>query len=735
MQRLLLILVGIVCASQVSASDEKVSAYALWCEEDSTLFFLGSENEVKRGDSFQSHLVTKLWKANEVANTGENEPGWRPVVANSLKKVVFDESFKTILPASTYQWFYQCKKLETIEGIENLNTSEVTTMRAMFSECENLKGLDVSGFNTSKVRVMRYMFANCFSVDKLNVSNFNTENVEDMRGMFRGCRGLVRLDVYKFNTKEVTDMSQLFYECSSLKEIDLKTFKTENVTDMSYMFRGCSSITNLDLKEFNTENVTDMSGMFYECSNLTGVDVSSFNTSKVKEMPWMFYGCSKLTQVDVSNFNTENVTNMRTAFGNCYELRLLDLNNWNTANVENMRSMFFYCVNLSTLKLDNFNTEKVKSMALMFNNCTSLENLDLSRFEVNRVEALDSMFYNDHELRSVIVGDEWNVRNTTSTNKMFDGCIKIVGEQGTTYVSKHINGLYARIDKEDAPGYFRKTTLEVKPILTLSCTEGGRMEFMDEKISGYTKSFEIDKGADVDVEYAANNGYVIDGGPSFSAGAGSKFGYNSHECFVYGMKTDIKISIKFNQTSEPVTQTIAFAEATLQTFSSTKALDFSDIDGLEAYIASGYSVEANEVVMSKVDKVPAETGLLLVGKSNTTYEVPFAKTDFVYSNLLVGVNEDESITNGYILNGDVFEAVNGTVMMKAGDAYLNIPSKEPKQLKMRFVDTSIVSGINEFHTPNNQIQSDWHTLSGTRLNGKPTQKGIYLNNGRKVLVK
>lgn len=733
MQHLLLMLAGLFCVGQINVHAETNSAYALWCEGDSTLLFLTSETGIEVGDVFHDHVITKIWKANEVANTGENEPGWRPVAANSLKKVVFDESFRAACPSSTYQWFYQCKKLETIEGIENLNTSEVTTMRAMFSECESLKGLDVSGFNTSKVKNMRFMFANCFSLDNLNVTNFNTENVEDMRGMFRGCRGLVRLNVYNFNTKNVTDMSQLFCECSRLQEIDLKTFLTENVTNMSFMFRECSSLTNLDLVAFNTENVTDMTGMFYECSNLTGVDVSSFNTSNVKEMPWMFYGCSKLTQLDVSNFNTEKVTNMRTAFGDCYELRLLDLDDWNTPNVENMRSMFVNCIKLSTLKLAHFNTAKVKSMALMFYNCPSLESLDLSSFDTNSTEILDSLFTRNRELRSVVVGNGWNIKNTTSSIRMFEGCLKIVGENGTTYISKHIDGSYAHIDKEDSPGYFRKTTLEIRPILTLSCSEGGWMEFMDERISGYTKSFEIDKGSDVDVEYGAIAGYVIDGGPSFSAGAESEFGSNSHECSVYGMKTDIIISVKFKRTSEPVTQTISFADATMQTFCSVNALDFTGVEGLTAYIASGFSAETGEVIMAKVEKVPARTGLLLVSnEANKSYEVPFAETDFVYSNLLVGVTEDSEITDGYVLTDGLFAAVEGSTTVKGGEAYLKIPATHKKQLKIRFTDT--LNGVEDVKLADDD-KAAWFTISGTRLNHQPTQRGIYLNNGRKVLVK
>ena len=29
----------------------------------------------------------------------------------------------------------------------------------------------------------------------------------------------------------------------------------------------------------------------------------------------------------------------------------------------------------------------------------------------------------------------------------------------------------------------------------------------------------------------------------------------------------------------------------------------------------------------------------------------------------------------------------------------------------------------------------WYSLDGVRLNGKPTQRGVYINNGRKIVIK
>ena len=52
-------------------------------------------------------------------------PDWL-AINTSITTVVFDESFKDVRPTSCYSWFRGFSKLTTIEGIENLNTEEVT---------------------------------------------------------------------------------------------------------------------------------------------------------------------------------------------------------------------------------------------------------------------------------------------------------------------------------------------------------------------------------------------------------------------------------------------------------------------------------------------------------------------------------------------------------------------------------------------------------------------------------
>ena len=238
---------------------QKAESYAVFDEYNATLTFKHDTNRPFRAFSL---------------NEGEEGPGWCNLNdigwnTNIIWKVIFDASFANARPTSCYNWFYGCTDLTTIEGIEYLNTENVTNMSGMFNGCEHLETLDVS--------------------------NFNTQNVTDMNGMFGGCYALTTLDVSNFNTQNVTYMSCMFNYCSALTTLDVSNFDTKNVQEIYNMFSGCSALTILDLSSFDTKNVWNMSEMFYGCSALTTIYASDkFVTTAYKEDKNMFAGCTNL---------------------------------------------------------------------------------------------------------------------------------------------------------------------------------------------------------------------------------------------------------------------------------------------------------------------------------------------------------------------------------------------------------------------------------------------------------
>ena len=190
-------------------------------------------------------------------------PGWIDeniyMPANSkVKKIIIHDR---ISPTNTSYWFAGCNEVQEIEGIQYLDTSNVTNMK--------------------------YMFRYCYGLKELDLSNFDTENVTNMYGMFHACEGLSSLDLSSFNTK--------------------------NVSDMGFMFGGLK-LDTLDLSNLNTSNVTNMSNMFYQCINLVNLNITGWDTSKVENMSFMFYSCTGLTSLNLIHFNTINVINMNNMF-------------------------------------------------------------------------------------------------------------------------------------------------------------------------------------------------------------------------------------------------------------------------------------------------------------------------------------------------------------------------------------------------------------------------------------
>ncbi len=361
---LMLLLLPTGMVAQASASSSKY--IATYESSTQTLTFKENVGETLPSNSV---VVKDKMKVADIKRNFEN---------GTIVHIVFDKSFSTYTPTSLYNFFANLKKLETITGLEYLNTEKVTDMSSMFSSCSSLTSLDVTKFNTANVTDMRSMFENCSSLTSLDVSHFNTEKVTKMHRMFYRCSSLTSLDVTHFNTVKVTDMNSMFSSCSSLTSLDVTHFNTANVTDMNGMFSSCSKLTSLDVTYFNTANVTDMSFMFANCSSLTSLDVTHFNTEKVTGMCGMFSGCSALLSLDVRNFNTANVTDMNYMFSSCVALTSLYLTNFNTEKVTYMKSMFSGCQALTTIYASSkFVTTQVSDSRFMFFNCEKLKGEEL----------------------------------------------------------------------------------------------------------------------------------------------------------------------------------------------------------------------------------------------------------------------------------------------------------------------------------------------------------------------
>ena len=205
-------------------------------------------------------------------------------------------------------------------------------------------------------------------------------------------------------------------------------------------------------------------------------------------------------------------------------------------------------------------------------------------------------------------------------------------------------------------------------------------------------------------------------------------------------------------------------ESEWRTFCAAEDLDFSGVEGLEAYIATQY--QDGKVLMEPIEQVPAGTGVVLKGAPGF-YEIPYPEQDEALEpvdNLLVGLNFGERIQAeteegqcnlffndatemASLFYGPFMEAERAPRLNAEGEqpmfapadgarlpyhrAYLQLPASEAgKTVEMVF---GTLTGIEKVEAAQPQTDGNIYNLQGQRVvNPGP---GIYIQNGRKFVVR
>ena len=190
-------------------------------------------------------------------------------------------SFDTRNVTNMAAMFCQCYSLPSLD-LSHFNTAKVTNMRSMFSMCYNLKSLNLTGFNTLEVTNMSSMFSECNALTSLDLSSFNTQLVTDMSSMFYNCYCLTSLDLSDFNTQNVKTMRSMFSNCYALPSLDLSSFRTYYLENTLYMFKNCRSLNKIYVGDnWSTRSVIDSNEMFEGCTNLVGDEYTCYDPAHI----------------------------------------------------------------------------------------------------------------------------------------------------------------------------------------------------------------------------------------------------------------------------------------------------------------------------------------------------------------------------------------------------------------------------------------------------------------------
>ncbi|HGF7300962.1 TPA: immunoglobulin-like domain-containing protein [Enterococcus hirae] len=401
---------------------------------------------------------------------GHEESPWmtKKVAGGKIQKIVL--SGKVIAPENSTNLFAggatTLQSLTEIEGLSQLDTSNVTDMSYMFAFQIALKNLDLSSFDTSKVTNMSWMFNSMWKLENLDISGFDTSNVTKMHTMFAKTplKKLTLGDTFKFvesdsgnagltsawkredgkgNLYSADDFMKNYgtgdLTAGTYVSVETGTWGTSPYTfdeDTGTLTIGAGELSSYKESPWNSDKVdseaikkivlagkvvapenskylfsTDSGGK--DLTNVTEIEgLSQLDTSNVTNMADMFNNMSSVTSLDVSGFDTSNVKDMSSMFYCMGSVTSLDVSGFDTSNVTDMHSMFTGMGGITSLDISGFDTSNVTSMFAMFAAMDSVTSLDISGFDTSELTTSENMFYQT-PLKKLTLGDHFKAIGDT----------------------------------------------------------------------------------------------------------------------------------------------------------------------------------------------------------------------------------------------------------------------------------------------------------------------------------
>lgn len=202
---------------------------------------------------------------------------------------IIDVSDWNVSSISNFEYCFT--RLDTIEYIEGLNTwdmSNANTINGMFSNCRQLKELDLSGWElhlsekeTFGHKTIEAIFLSCHSLEKITgLEKWTFGKAHTLKSIFKGCKRLTTIDgIENWNISNIKNIYGMFENMESLTKLDLSKWDVSTLRNCFYFVKGCTLLTTIgDISKWNVEYLFDMSGMFDSCKNLA-CDISDWNVS------------------------------------------------------------------------------------------------------------------------------------------------------------------------------------------------------------------------------------------------------------------------------------------------------------------------------------------------------------------------------------------------------------------------------------------------------------------------
>ena len=687
---------------------------------------------------------------------------------SSLTSIVVPTGVKEIGTAA----FEGCTALTSITLPQHLETIGLYA----FEGCSELTNLTIPNSVTS---IGRSAFANCSKLETIDLPDGLTSIGNNA---FASCSSLASITI----PDRVTTIGDwAFLNCHSLSSLSLGS-NLESIGKEA--FSSCESLTTISIPD----GVTSIGyKAFADCKGLSSVNIGN-GLQSIEER--VFESCSGLISVTIG----DGVTSIGSyAFAWCNNLAELNLGNSLSTIGEDA---FYDCRNLTTLILPS-SMSTIGEAA--FSDCSGLIDIRINK-EVTSIG--DFAFHHCS-----------NIKTVTS----------LIEEPFATgqYAFSHLNEAKLYVPKGTKSKYSEtacwnniKNIIEINDMVNIGAS--GKSSFSCRAdlnfvnlsgvkayiVTGYeagTKTVWLTRVNSV----PANTPFIVEGsegeyevpfGPSFAYLPTNLLKANmTGEDLIIDSEGDGYVNYLLSDgTFRPVAATggivrdgkcylqlpsdfaamaagspvsIRIADSGKSSFCAPVDLDFSDVDGLKAYTATGYDRNGT-VWLSRVKKVSKGTALMLEGTGGQTYTIPSEGVQTCYVNMFVGNISGSEIsidaTDGYLTNFLLKDGAFHPVAATGGKvgncrSYLQLPTaylQNDKTTRSIGADESIckenetraisiasnygiseedgTTGIREVnHAQANESENDTKCFNLQGLRADNPVKGLYIKNGRKIVVR
>ena len=608
-----------------------------------------------------------------------------------------------------------------------------------FDECVNMTEFVIEGATdgTSQLKeIDSHAFLNCKKLASITLPNSVTylgdddPNSIEGSGVFEGCESFTS---FKFPSSYASNNlpSFTFKNCKNLATIDWNGYNPKRLNNCA--FWNCDKITWSQVPQSVEELGVEC---FYHCDALTSVDLS-----RIKKMDTGVFWATPLTSVEWPAAVTEIPARTFWACGKLTTIKGIPEQPGAWDNITKIGEDAFNMCALTTIKLPA-ELKIIDKQA--FRSCDHLATVDYG----TKVETIgDGAFWHTGALKKFF----------------FKGSVKTLGadafrESGLTCV--HLKGDMT-IGKEafmDCKSLkyveFPATSSATQPLTYVAegmfagCTSLPFITLPSTVTEIKTKAFDGCSSLKYVNILAASPATL--GANAFPTTAGvyvkpSKLSaYQANAAWnVYSPKDTYE-------------QTLATKYASFDHDFPVSFVAKNGHEALEAYVGpSTYRVTQPTKVqkilkMIKVTSTAANEGVLLKGEVGRTYTYQIAETDpgLYTGNRVIGVREDTTLVqtesdgkSNWVLQPDykLHLVSNGTI--KSGRAYVHETNDGDTNFGAKGIYLSFAldeekntTGIDKVENKKDDEENVYYTLSGVRVIN-PTEKGVYIKNGKKVIIR